>query len=93
MNFRRYSPSLANLSAREYKSDSFKNTLFCNNTQSGEYRDILRNIYSGAFGHQKVHYQAPPAKDLEKEINQFLNWFNQEGNSEPVLKALIAHLS
>jgi Fic family protein len=61
----------------------------------GRYRDDSRGVMqvvSGALGRQKVHYQAPPAKDLEREMNQFLSWFNEEGNLEPVLKALIAHL-
>jgi Fic family protein len=61
----------------------------------GRYRDDSRGemqVVSGAFGHRKVHYQAPPAKDLEPEMNRFLMWFNEEGNLEPVLKALVAHL-
>jgi Fic family protein len=61
----------------------------------GRYRDDSQGemqVVSGAFGRQKVHYQAPPAKDLEKEMNRFFKWFNQDGNVEPVLKALIAHL-
>jgi Fic family protein len=61
----------------------------------GRYRDDSRGemrVISGAFGHEKVHYQAPPAKDLESEMNRFLIWFNQDGNLEPVLKTLVAHL-
>jgi Fic family protein len=61
----------------------------------GRYRDDSRGemqVVSGALGRQKVHYQAPPAKDLEKEMSRFFKWFNQDGNLEPVLKALIAHL-
>jgi Fic family protein len=61
----------------------------------GRYRDDSRGemqVVSGAFGHQKVHFQAPPAKDLEREMSRFLIWFNHDGNLEPVLKALIAHL-
>jgi Fic family protein len=61
----------------------------------GRYRDDNRGemrVVSGVLGRQKVHYQAPPAKDLEREMSRFLTWFNQEGNSEPILKALIAHL-
>ncbi|MDR1580127.1 MAG: Fic family protein [Synergistaceae bacterium] len=61
----------------------------------GRYRDDScgeMQVVSGAFGRQKVHYQAPPAKDLEREMSRFLIWFNQEANLEPVLKALVAHL-
>ncbi|MDR1020730.1 MAG: Fic family protein [Synergistaceae bacterium] len=61
----------------------------------GRYRDDSSGemqVVSGSFGRRKVHYQAPPARDLEKEMSRFLCWFNQEGNSEPVVKALLAHL-
>jgi Fic family protein len=60
----------------------------------GCYRDDSRGemqVVSGALGRQKVHYQAPPAEELEQEMSRFLNWFNQENNLEPVLKALVAH--
>ena len=61
----------------------------------GRYRDDSQGemqVVSGPLGREVVHYQAPPAKDLEKEMSHFLSWFNQEGNLGPVLKALIAHL-
>ncbi|MDR1515065.1 MAG: Fic family protein [Synergistaceae bacterium] len=60
----------------------------------GRFRDDSRGkmqVVSGSFGRRKVHYQAPPAEDLEREMSCFLRWFNQDGNSEPVLKALLAH--
>jgi Fic family protein len=61
----------------------------------GRYRDDRQGemqVVSGALGRQTVHYQAPPAKDLEREMSLFLDWFNRGDNLEPVLKALLAHL-
>lgn len=41
-------------------------------------------------GREEVYYEAPPRKDLEVEIERFLQWFN---TTEPTLiKACISHL-
>jgi len=49
-------------------------------------------VVSGPTGREKVHYEAPPASRLKKEMNDFLTWFNGTMNMDPVLKAGIAHL-
>lgn len=49
-------------------------------------------VVSGAYGREKVHFQAPPAKQLENEIKQFLAWFNQPSKTDLLVKAAIAHL-
>lgn len=49
-------------------------------------------VISGTMGKEKVHYQAPSAAVVEKEISRFINWFNNENNMEPVLKSGLAHL-
>jgi Fic family protein len=69
--------------------------------RSGMYKIIVGNwrddstgpmqVVSGALGKEKVHYQAPDASDLEKEMNSFLEWINNN-IQEPVIKAGIAHL-
>jgi len=48
-------------------------------------------VVSGPMGKEKVHYQAPPASDLENEMQIFLNWFNNEYSLEPVIKSALAH--
>ena len=70
--------------------------------QSGMYKIITGNwrddstgpmqVVSGALGKEKVHYQAPPANQIENEMRIFFDWFNLEQNVDPVLKAAIAHL-
>lgn len=55
-------------------------------------KDDPMQVVSGAFGREKVHYQAPDAALLNQEMNQFLYWFNTIHNVDPVLKAAIAHL-
>ena len=49
-------------------------------------------IVSGAFGHEKVHYVAPPADRLEEEMTAFLEWFNGSQEMDPLVKAAVAHL-
>jgi len=38
-----------------------------------------------------VHYQAPDAKRVPDEMAQFLEWFESQSSSDPVLKAGVAH--
>lgn len=50
-------------------------------------------VISGPVGKERVHYQAPSAERLNKEMRVFLAWFNKKENStDPVIKAGIAHL-
>jgi Fic family protein len=49
-------------------------------------------VVSGSIGREKIHYQAPHALTLKKEIKLFLKWFNETQELDPVLKAGIAHL-
>jgi Fic family protein len=61
----------------------------------GEYRDDNSGpmqVISGALGKEKIHFQAPNAILLKKEMNKFLDWFNLEMETDYVLKAAIAHL-
>ena len=70
--------------------------------QSGIYKIITGNwrddstgpmqVVSGALGKEKVHYQAPPASQLENEMRIFFDWFNLEQHIDSVIKAAIAHL-
>ena len=49
-------------------------------------------VVSGPIGREKVHFEAPGADLLEKEMQAFLNWFGNSHDIDPVLKAGIAHL-
>jgi len=49
-------------------------------------------VVSGAIGKEKVHYEAPDAAGIDKEMTVFLDWFNTVQDMDPVLKAAIAHL-
>jgi Fic family protein len=56
-----------------------------------DYKGPMR-VVSGACGKERVHFQAPEASVLEKEMNLFFTWVNTESKIDPILKAGIAHL-
>lgn len=70
--------------------------------QSGMYKIITgtwrddstgpMQVVSGALGKEKVHYQAPPAIQVDNEMKIFFDWFNSERKLDLVLKSAIAHL-
>ena len=49
-------------------------------------------VVSGPIGKEKVHFEAPSADRLDKEMKTFLKWFNNGRDIDPVIKAGIAHL-
>ena len=49
-------------------------------------------VVSGAMGKEKVHFQAPNSSRVDNEMNIFLEWFNNNTETDLVLKAAIAHL-
>src|ERR1700682_3240542 len=49
-------------------------------------------VVSGDFRRERVHYEAPVAGRLNAEMESFLAWFNMEDNTDPVIKAALAHL-
>ena len=49
-------------------------------------------VVSGPVGKEHIHFQAPPAKRLDAEMQAFLGWFNANADIDPVLKAGLAHL-
>lgn len=62
---------------------------------SGNWRDDANGpmqVISGSFSKQKVHFEAPPAISISKEMKLFINWFNDNIELDAVIKAGIAHL-
>ena len=48
-------------------------------------------VVSGAMGRERVHYEAPVAGRLKKEMSAFLKWVNTEKSLDPLIKAGLAH--
>jgi Fic family protein len=67
--------------------------------ERGKYRTSSDNmrVVSGRIDKPKIHFIAPPASKVQKEMDQFISWFNRTapGGKEPLsplIRAGIAHL-
>ncbi|HAH06737.1 MAG TPA: DUF4172 domain-containing protein [Elusimicrobia bacterium] len=63
--------------------------------QVGAWRDDARGpmqVVSGPMGRERVHYEAPAAERVPREITVFLDRVNREGGLDPLLRAALAHL-
>ena len=49
-------------------------------------------VVSGPIGRERVHFEAPAAARLGREMQAFLDWFNAPADTDEVLKAGLAHL-
>src|SRR6266545_4685126 len=49
-------------------------------------------VVSGPIGKESVHFVAPAAARLEREMAAFLDWFNRPADINEVLKAALSHL-
>lgn len=68
-------------------------------TDVGRYRTGKEpmQVVSGPFGRTKVHFEAPPATRVPKEMTQFIDWFNRTAPGGPgplpaLTRAGTAHL-
>jgi Fic family protein len=49
-------------------------------------------VVSGAVGRERMHFEAPAAGRLGREMQVFLDWFNENTETDWVVKAALAHL-
>lgn len=49
-------------------------------------------VVSGPIGRERVHFEAPAARRLNREMKAFVDWFNEDADIDPLLKASLAHL-
>lgn len=60
----------------------------------GKWRDGKQDpmqVVSGPIGRQKVHFEAPAANLVRKEMREFIKWFEQTTDNK-IIKSGIAHL-
>ncbi len=58
----------------------------------GKWRTGPVYVVSGHMGKERIHYEAPSAEIVDKEMEIFLAWLNAPTSTDLVLKAAIAHL-
>ncbi|OGS20812.1 MAG: cell filamentation protein Fic [Elusimicrobia bacterium RIFOXYA2_FULL_40_6] len=50
-------------------------------------------VVSGPVGKEKIHFEAPPKEQAKKELQLFIDWWNNSlGSMDGVLRAATAHL-
>ena len=49
-------------------------------------------VISGAMGKERIHFEAINSELIEKEMTQFLKWFNSGKSMDFLLKAAVAHI-
>lgn len=62
---------------------------------TGNWRDDSTGpmqVVSGSIGKEEVHYQAPAAKTLDKQMEYFFRWINDKQQIDLVIKSALAHL-
>lgn len=62
---------------------------------AGQWRDDVKGpmqVVSGPIGQETVHFEAPPAKQLDKEMETFISWINTEDQLDGILRAGLAHI-
>ena len=55
------------------------------------YRSTGMKVVSGAFGREKIRFEAPKADRVAHEMALFLDWLNEKSHLDLVLKSIIAH--
>src|SRR5690606_3992498 len=48
-------------------------------------------VVSGPFGKETVHFEAPESERVPQEMQRFLEWYNGDDTTHPIIKAGIAH--
>ena len=62
---------------------------------AGAWRDDSEGpmqVASGPLGREHVHYEAPKAELVDREMTSFLDWFDSNDKIDAVLQAGLAHL-
>jgi Fic family protein len=50
-------------------------------------------VISGPIGKEKIHFEAPPAEQLDDEMKRFFVWFDESlGSVEGIVRAALVHL-
>jgi len=91
----RFQEKLTEKMIKNWHAILFSNSKYIN---AGMYRkgEEAMQIVSGAWGKEKVHYEAPPAAKVPHEMKNFVQWYNKfktNGNiPKIIIKTAIAHL-
>jgi prophage maintenance system killer protein len=54
--------------------------------------NLPMKVFAGEGGKESVYFEAPASSRLPSEMKNFLAWFNDDNEPDPLIKAAIAHL-
>jgi len=54
--------------------------------------DDPMQVVSGPMGKERIHFKALDSAVLKKEMMRFLEWLNSDAETDPLIKAAVAHL-
>ncbi|HKM67067.1 MAG TPA: Fic family protein [Candidatus Acidoferrum sp.] len=60
--------------------------------RTGAWRQGKMQVVSGREGNEKVHFEAPLARRVKREMKVFLSWFNAEDQIPALIRTGLAHL-
>ena len=64
-----------------------------NRIRVGQWRKGPMQVISGPLGKERVHFEAPPAHEVNDEIKRFLRWWKtSHGQMHGIIRAGVAHL-
>lgn len=87
--YKTYDAPLTHEMLWEWHSMLFKNE------ECAQYRTHpeAMQIVSGRGDNRRIRFEAPPSKNVSKEMTKFIDWYNTSSFSEPILgRAAIAHV-
>jgi len=70
----------------------FSGMIKINVAQWRDDRQGAMQVVSGPVGKRKIHFEAPPANMVEKEMDAFFSWINKNSRIDGIIQAGVAHL-
>ncbi len=91
--YRTYDTSLSHEMLWEWHCMLFKDSSL---EECGRYRthsEAMQIVVSGGAHGRRVHFEAPPSKNIPYEMNEFIKWYNRSSTSISILgRAALAHV-
>ncbi len=90
-----YQTKLSEKLIKHWHGMLFSNSKYINASVYRISEDIMQ-IVSGALGKEKVHFEAPPSKQVPQEMKDFVKWYNtfktKSNIQKIIVKTAITHL-
>ncbi|MDQ2664078.1 MAG: DUF4172 domain-containing protein, partial [Candidatus Eremiobacteraeota bacterium] len=94
---RNYEPAITESRLFQWHAELFPRTLGePKRIIIGSWRELASDpmqVISGVVGRERIHFEAPSASEVPREMNGFISWFNDSRSTENgLIRAALAHL-